>query len=203
MGLTAENLATKYNISREECDKFALQSQQRWAAAYDAGKFKQEIVPVPIKVKGKEVLMDTDQHPRPGSTMEGLAKLPPVFKKDGVVTAGNASGVNDGAAALVVASEDAIKKHSLTPLARLVGYATCGVEPDIMGIGPVPAIRKLCQVTGITLDKADVIEVNEAFAAQFLSVQKELELDLTKTNLNGGAIALGHRKLCKILASKS
>lgn len=134
MAITAENLAVKYNISREECDKFALTSQQRWAEAYKSGKFKEEYVPVPIKVKGKEVLFDVDEHPRPEATLESLAKLPLVFKKDGVVTAGNASGVNDGAAALVVASEDAVKKHSLAPLARVVGYCSAGVDPTIMGL---------------------------------------------------------------------
>lgn len=194
MGITAENLAAKYNISREDCDKFALTSQQRWGAAHKAGKFAEEIAPVPIKVKGKEVMFDTDEHPRPDVTLEQLAKLPSVFKKDGVVTAGNASGVNDGAAALIVASEDAVKKHGLTAMARIVGYCSYGVDPTIMGIGPVPSIRKLCEVNDVPLDKVDFVEVNEAFAAQFLSVQKELGLDINKTNINGGAVAIGHRK---------
>lgn len=195
MGITAENLAVKYNISREECDKFAQLSQQRWGAANKAGKFKKEIVPVMIKVKGKEVAFEVDEHPRPDVTLEQLAKLATVFKKDGVVTAGNASGVNDGAAALVLASEDAVKKNGLTPLARVVGYCSQGVDPTIMGIGPVPAIRKLLERNGLSLSDIDVVEVNEAFAAQFLAVQKELGLDINKTNVNGGAVAVGHRKL--------
>lgn len=194
MGMTAENLAVKYKISREECDEFALSSQQRWAAAHKSGKFNKEIVPVPIKVKGKEVAMDVDEHPRPDTTLEGLARLRTVFKEDGVVTAGNASGINDGAGALVLANESAVSRHSLTPLARIVGYTVVGCDPKIMGIGPAPAIRKLLAKNKLTLDQIDVIEVNEAFAAQFLAVKKDLGLDLSKTNVNGGAIALGHRK---------
>lgn len=194
MGVTAENLAAKYNITREECDKFALLTQQRWGEANKSGKFKDEIVPVPIKVKGKEVMFDTDEHPRPEVTLEQLSRLPTVFKKDGVVTAGNSSGVNDGAGALVLASEDAVKKHSLTPLARVVGYSSVGVDPTIMGIGPAPSIRKVLQNNNLTLEQVDVIEVNEAFAAQFLAVAKELGFDMNKVNVNGGAIALGHRK---------
>lgn len=194
MAITAENLAAKYNITREDCDKFSLTTQQRWAEAYKAGKFNDEIVGVPIKVKGKDALFDMDEHPRPDATMEQLAKLKPVFKKDGVVTAGNASGVNDGAGALVLASEDAVKKHSLAPMARVVGYASVGVDPTIMGIGPAPSIRKVLQNNNLTLEQIDVIEVNEAFAAQFLAVAKDLGLDLNKTNVNGGAVAIGHRK---------
>lgn len=192
MAITAENLAAKYNITREDCDKFSLTTQQRWAEAYKAGKFNDEIVGVPIKVKGKDALFDMDEHPRPDATMEQLAKLKPVFKKDGVVTAGNASGVNDGAGALVLASEDAVKKHSLAPMARVVGYASVGVDPTIMGIGPAPSIRKVLQNNNLTLEQIDVIEVNEAFAAQFLAVAKDLGLDLNKTNVNGGAVAIGH-----------
>ncbi|KAI7693997.1 hypothetical protein SSS_02682 [Sarcoptes scabiei] len=195
MGITAENLAVKYNITREECDKFAMTTQQRWGEANKSGKFKEEIVPIPLKIKGKEVMFDVDEHPRPDVTMEQLAKLPTVFKKDGVVTAGNASGVNDGAGALVLASEDAIKKHSLTPLARIVGYSTVGVDPTIMGIGPVPSIRKVLENNNLSLNQIDVIEVNEAFASQFLAVAKELSLNLDKTNVNGGAIAVGHRNI--------
>ena len=195
MAITAENLAVKYNLTRQDCDQFALLSQQRWADAHKNGRFANEIVPVPLKVRGKEVLFDTDEHPKPETTMEILGKLPTAFKKDGVVTAGNASGVCDGAAALVLASEDAVKKHSLAPLARVVGYCSVGVDPSIMGIGPAPSIRKLCEQNGIPLSDVDVVEVNEAFAAQFLSVQKELGLDMNKTNVNGGAIALGHRML--------
>lgn len=192
MGITAENLAVKYNITREDCDKYSLATQQRWGEAQKSGKFKDEIVPVPIKVKGKEVMFEVDEHPRPDVTLEQLARLPTVFKKDGVVTAGNASGVNDGAGALVLASEDAVKKHSLTPMARVMGYASVGVDPTIMGIGPAPAIRRVLESNNLTLDQIDVIEVNEAFAAQFLAVAKELGLDLSKTNVNGGAVALGH-----------
>lgn len=192
MAITAENLAGKYKISREECDQFALQSQTNWKKAHDSGRFKSEIVPIPIKEKGKDILFDTDEHPRPQSTIEGLAKLKPVFKKDGTVTAGNASGISDGAGAIVLASEDAVKENKLSPLARVVGYSYIGVDPTIMGIGPADAITKLCEHTGFKLQDIDLIDVNEAFAAQFLAVQKEIKLDPSKTNLNGGAIALGH-----------
>lgn len=194
MGITAENLAVKYGLSREDCDKFALVSQQRWKRALDEGRFKAEIVGIPFKNRktGKDEMWDVDEHPRPQSTLESLAKLPAVFKKDGTVTAGNASGVCDGAGALVMASDDAVAKNKLKPLARLVGYAVVGCDPTIMGIGPAPAIKKLLEKTGVSLGQVDVIEVNEAFAPQFLAVQKELGLDLEKTNVNGGAIALGH-----------
>ncbi|KAH6941657.1 hypothetical protein HPB50_021634 [Hyalomma asiaticum] len=192
MAITAENLAEKYKISRQEVDQFALRSQKRWAEANKAGRFKEEIVPVPLKVKGKEVLFDTDEHPRPDSTIESLGKLPALFKKDGTVTAGNASGICDGAGAIVIASEDAVKKHNLKPLARIVGYSYVGVDPTIMGIGPVPAIRQLCEKTGVKLQDLDLIDVNEAFASQFLAVEKELGSDPEKTNVNGGAVALGH-----------
>ncbi|XP_017491833.1 PREDICTED: 3-ketoacyl-CoA thiolase, mitochondrial-like [Rhagoletis zephyria] len=192
MGITAENLATKYGISREECDTFALLSQTRWAEAQKGGKFKEEMIPLTIKVKGKEVVVDVDEHPRPDTSLEKLSKLAPAFKKDGVVTAGNASGINDGAGALVLASEDAVKAKGLGALSRVVAYAVVGCDPTIMGIGPVPAIRKLLAKTGLTLDQVDAVEVNEAFAPQWLAVQKELGLDLAKSNLNGGAIALGH-----------
>lgn len=192
--ITAENLVPMYNISREECDKFALLSQQRWATAHQAGKFKDEIVPITVNIKGKDVVVDTDEHPRPNTTLDILSKLSPVFKKDGVVTAGNASGISDGAAALVLASEDAVKRHSLTAMARVVGYWVSGVDASIMGIGPVPSIRTLCEKNSISLDQVDFVDVNEAFAAQFLAVQKDLGLDMNKTNVNGGAIALGHRK---------
>lgn len=192
MGLTAENLAEKYNITREDCDKFALTTQQRWGEANKSGKFKDEICPVPLKIKGKEVMFEVDEHPRPEVTLEQLARLPAVFKKNGVVSAGNASGVNDGAGALVLASEDAVKKHSLVPLARVAGYNSVGCEPTIMGFGPVPAIRNVLQRNNLTLDQIDVIEINEAFAAQFLACAKDLGLDLNKTNVNGGAVAIGH-----------
>lgn len=192
MAITAENLAVKYKISREECDQFALMSQNRWRKAQDGNKFSSELVPVPVKVKGKEELFNIDEHPRPQSTIEALNKLKPVFKKDGTVTAGNASGICDGAAAVVLASEDAVKEKKLAPLARIVGYSYVGVDPTIMGIGPADAIKKLCANTGVQLKDVDLIDVNEAFASQFLAVQKELNLDSKKTNVNGGAIALGH-----------
>lgn len=192
MGVTAENLATKYNISRQEVDQFALQSQQRWANANQNGYFKEEIAPVSLKIKRQDVIMDTDEHPKPKTTMETLAKLPTVFKKDGAVTAGSASGVCDGAGAVILASEEAVKEHNLTPLARLVGYGISGCAPEIMGIGPAPAIRKLLKVSGKSLADIDLIEVNEAFGAQALAVQKELGINNDIFNVNGGAIALGH-----------
>jgi len=192
MAITAENLAVKYKISREECDQFALLSQTRWKEAQEKNRFSSELAPVPIKVKGKDELFTIDEHPRPQSTIDVLNKLKPVFKKDGTVTAGNASGICDGAAAVVLASEAAVKENQLAPLARIVGYSYVGVDPTIMGIGPADAIKKLCDNTGIKLKDVDLIDVNEAFAAQFLAVQKELNLDPAKTNVNGGAIALGH-----------
>lgn len=192
MAITAENLAEKYKISRQDVDQFALRSQQRWNEANKAGRFKEEIVPVPVKVKGKEVAFDTDEGPRPETTMEKLSKLPALFKKDGTVTAGNASGISDGAGATLIASEEAVKRHNLKPLARVVGYSYVGVDPTIMGIGPVPAIQQVCQRTGVKLQDVDLVEVNEAFSSQFLAVEKELGLDPAKTNVNGGAVALGH-----------
>jgi len=192
MAQTAEKLAEKMNISREDADKMALRSQQRWKKAHDAGRFKEETAPVTIKVKGKDVVVDMDEHPRPQTTLEALASLPSVFKKNGVVTAGSASGVCDGAGAVIVASEDAVKKHNLKPLARLVGYAIVGVDPSIMGIGPAPAIRLLLERTGKKLTDIDLFDVNEAFAAQFLAVERDLGIDPEKSNVNGGAVALGH-----------
>lgn len=192
MAQTAEKLAEKYNISREETDKFALRSQTLWKKANDAGHFKDELAPVTIKVKGKDVLMDVDEHPRPQTTAEALASLPALFKKNGTVTAGNASGVCDGAGAVIVASEEGVKKHNLKPLARLVAYAVVGVDPSIMGIGPAPAIRKVLERSGMKMEDIDLFDVNEAFASQWLSVQKELGLDLAKCNVNGGAVAVGH-----------
>ncbi|XP_055415231.1 3-ketoacyl-CoA thiolase, mitochondrial isoform X2 [Bubalus kerabau] len=192
MAITAENLAVKHQISREDCDRYALQSQQRWKAANDAGYFDYEMAPVEVKTrKGKET-MQVDEHPRPQTTMEQLNKLPPVFKKEGTVTAGNASGVSDGAGAVIIASEDAVKKHNFTPLARIVGYFVSGCDPTIMGIGPVPAISGALKKTGLSLKDMDLVEVNEAFAPQYLAVEKSLNLDPSKTNVNGGAIALGH-----------
>lgn len=192
MALTAENLAVKHNISREDCDRYALQSQQRWKAANDAGYFKEEMAPIEVKTKKGKQMMQVDEHPRPQTTMEQLQKLPPVFKKDGTVTAGNASGVSDGAGAVIIASEEAVKKHNFTPLARIVGYYVSGCDPSIMGIGPVPAINGALKKAGLSLKDMDLVDVNEAFAPQYLAVQKTLDLDPSKSNVNGGAIALGH-----------
>ncbi|PKI85520.1 acetyl-CoA C-acyltransferase [Malassezia vespertilionis] len=192
MGITAENLAEKYGISRQQCDEFALQSQQRWGKAQEAGVFKDEIAPIEVKVKRATEQFEVDQHSRPQTTPEMLAKLPSVFKKDGVVTAGNASGICDGAAANVIASEDAVREHNLKPLARIVSWGVTGCEPSLMGIGPVDASRLALKRAGLNIGDIDIFDVNEAFAAQFLAVQKELELPNDKTNMNGGAIALGH-----------
>ncbi|KAL4709252.1 hypothetical protein ACJJTC_010713 [Scirpophaga incertulas] len=192
MPQTAENLAEKYSLKRGEVDEFAIQSQKRWKAAYDAGAFKEEMAPITVKVKRQEVLVDKDEHPRPETTMESLCKLPVLFRKGGVVTAGNSSGVNDGAGALILASEEAVKQRQLKPLARLVGWSFVGVDPSVMGIGPVPAIQNLLRVTNLKLDDIDLVEINEAFAAQTLACLKELNLDQSKVNVNGGAIAMGH-----------
>lgn len=193
MGITAENLATKYGITREQCDAYALQSQQRWAKAQEEGAFKDEITPVTLKSKKGEEVFEVDEHPRGKTTIESLTKLPSVFKKDvGVVSAGNASGIGDGAAANVVASEEAMKRFGLTPLARVVSYGITACEPTLMGIGPVEAIRMALSRASLTLDEVDLIDVNEAFAAQWLSVQKVLGLPNEKTNVFGGAIALAH-----------
>ena len=193
MGMTAENLAEQYSISRTEQDSFALQSQQRYRAAFEAGSFKAEIVPVSVpQKKGESVLFDQDEHPRPSVTLERLAELKPAFKEGGTVTPGNASGINDGAAALVVMSEEAASRFGQEPLAYIRGFATVGVDPKIMGIGPAYAIRKLLSQTGTALDEIDLIEINEAFAAQTLAVGKELDWNEERVNVNGGAIALGH-----------
>jgi acetyl-CoA acyltransferase 2 len=192
MAGTAENLARKYEVSREEQDKYALRSQREAKRALDAGIFAEEIVPVEIKTRKGTDLFSADDHMRPETTLEGLAKLRPAFSKDGFVTAGNASGIVDGAAALVIASEDYVKLRDIKPLGRIVSWAYAGVEPEIMGIGPVPATRKALEKAGLKLNDIDLIEVNEAFAAQYLAVEKELGLDRSKTNVNGGAIALGH-----------
>ena len=192
MAATAENCAAKYGITREEQDRYALRSQQLADAAWKAGRFAEEIAPVEIKTrKGVEVFA-ADDHMRPDSTLEGLAKLSAAFSKNGCVTAGNASGIVDGAAAILLASERAVKTHGLTPLGRLTHWATVGVDPSLMGMGPAPATRKVLEKAGLTLKDLDLIEVNEAFAAQYLSVEKELGLDRDKVNVNGGAIALGH-----------
>ncbi|KAK9728777.1 3-ketoacyl-CoA thiolase, mitochondrial [Basidiobolus ranarum] len=193
MGITAENLGSQKDITREQCDEFALLSQQRWAAANEAGRFKAEIAPIDLKTRKGVEKFDTDEHPRPQSTLQSLAKLGPVFKKDtGLVTAGNASGICDGAAAVVVASEKAVKEYGLKPLVRVVSWHVAAVDPSIMGIGPVPAIREALRKANLTLKDMDLVEVNEAFAAQFLAVEKELGLNRDITNTNGGAIALGH-----------
>jgi acetyl-CoA acetyltransferase family protein len=192
MAVTAENLATKYGVTREQADAFALASQQRWARAQAEGAFADEIAPIEVASGRKTITVAKDEHPRPETTMEGLAKLAPVFKKDGVVTAGNASGICDGAAALVVVDGAWGKERGLAPLARVVSWGVAGVEPTLMGIGPAPAIRRALDRAGLTLGDVDLFDVNEAFAPQFLAVQRELELPDDRTNVNGGAIALGH-----------
>jgi len=192
MGITAENVAERYKISREEQDAIALRSQQRAVEAIKNGAFKKEIVPVTIKQRKGEVVFDTDEYPRADASAEGFAKLRPAFKPDGSVTAGNASGINDGAAALIVMSEEKARQLGLKPLARIRGYATGGVDPAYMGIGPVPSTRKALEKAGLKVADLDLIEANEAFAAQFAAVGKELGFDPEKTNVNGGAIALGH-----------
>jgi acetyl-CoA acyltransferase 2 len=192
MAGTAENLARKFSISREEQDAYALRSQQEAKRASDAGYFADEIVPVEVKSRRSSFVFDHDDHMRPKTTMEVLAKLRPTFAKDGFVTAGNASGIVDGAAALVICGEDYLKRADKKPMGRIVSWAYAGVEPEIMGIGPVPATRQALQKAGLDLADIDLIEVNEAFAGQYLAVEKELGLDRSLTNVNGGAIALGH-----------
>ncbi|MBU5436735.1 acetyl-CoA C-acetyltransferase [Tissierella sp. MSJ-40] len=193
MGITAENIAEKWNLSREEQDNLALVSQNRAEEAIKNGKFKDEIVPVEIpQRKGDPIVVDTDEYPRFGATIESMAKLRPAFKKDGTVTAGNASGINDGAAAIVVMSKEKAEELGVKPLATIAAYASAGVEPSVMGTGPIPATRKALEKANMTVADLDLIEANEAFAAQALSVIKELGLDTEKTNVNGGAIALGH-----------
>jgi acetyl-CoA acetyltransferase family protein len=192
MAMTAENLAEQYGISRQDADAFGLRSQQRWAAAQEAGAFKDEIAPYEIVTKKGTTVVDKDEHARPQTTLEGLAKLAPVFKKDGTVTAGNASGICDGAASLIVADGGWAKERGLTPLAKLIQWGVAGVDPKVMGIGPAPAIRSALERAGLKQDEVDLFDVNEAFAPQFLAVQKELGLPDAKSNVNGGAIALGH-----------
>ncbi|HYU97952.1 MAG TPA: acetyl-CoA C-acetyltransferase [Pyrinomonadaceae bacterium] len=192
MAGTAENLARKFEISREEQDLYALRSQQEAKRAQDAGYFAEEIVPVEVRSRQSTVTFDVDDHPRPETTIEGLAKLRPAFAKDGFVTAGNASGIVDGAAALIICGEEYLKLHNLKPKSRIVSWAYAGVEPEIMGIGPVPATRLALDKAGLKLSDIDLVEVNEAFAAQYLAVEKELGLERSRTNVNGGAIALGH-----------
>ncbi|MFZ5815653.1 MAG: 3-oxoadipyl-CoA thiolase [Bacillota bacterium] len=197
MGETAENVAAQWGISREEQDRFALQSQQRAVAAQAAGRFADEIVPVLVpQRKGEPLRVEVDEHPRPDVTLERLAKLPPAFKKDGTVTAGNSSGINDGAAAVLLMSEERAEALGLKPLARIRSMAVAGVDPACMGVGPVPATRKALQRAGLEVADLDLIELNEAFAAQSLACIRDLELDQAKVNVNGGAIALGHPLGC-------
>jgi acetyl-CoA C-acetyltransferase len=192
MGGTAENLADRYGISRAEQDAYAVESQRRAQAAIEAGKFKDEIVPVTVAGRKGPVIVDADEHPRRDTSLADLERLPPVFKKNGTVHAGNSSGITDGAAAVVVASEQAVQRRKLTPLARLVGFTSAGVDPAYMGLGPVPALKALQEQTGIGPERYDLIELNEAFAVQVLACERELGLGLERVNVNGGAIALGH-----------
>ncbi len=195
LGETAEVVAELYSISREEQDRFALQSQQRAATAIAEGRFNAEIVPVPVPSARRDqplALVALDEHPRPETTLEALAKLRPAFKANGTVTAGNSSGVNDGAAALLLATPTAIKRHGLTPMARIVSMATAGVEPQTMGLGPIPATRRALERAGLRASDLDLIELNEAFASQAIACMRDLHLDPARVNVNGGAIALGH-----------
>ena len=192
MGITAENVAEQYGLTREAQDEAAAASQQKAVAAIEAGAFKEEIVPVVIKGKKGDTVFDTDEYPRAGTTAEALAKLKPAFKKDGTVTAGNASGINDGGSAVVVMSRDKADELGLKPLAKIIGYGSGGVDPSVMGLGPVPATKQALKKAGITVEALDLIEANEAFAAQWLAVGKELGFDASKITVNGGAIALGH-----------
>lgn len=193
MGITAENIVDKYGFTREQLDRFSVDSQNKAVEAIASGRFKDEIVPVVIpQRKGDPIVVDTDEYPKPNSTMEGLAKLRPAFKKDGVVTAANSSGINDGAAALCLMSKEKAEELGLTPLVTITSYASAGVDPLIMGTGPIPATEKALKKAGLTVHDLDLIEANEAFAAQSLSVTESLGLDSEKVNVNGGAIALGH-----------
>ncbi|MBU8916846.1 thiolase family protein [Neobacillus sp. 114] len=192
MGITAENVAERFSISREDQDAFALESQRRAAAAISEKRFADEIVPVEVKGKKGSVWFTEDEHPRPDTTIEALSRLKPAFKQNGTVTAGNACGRNDGAAALVLTSGSHAEKLGLKPMARIVDWTAVGVSPEVMGIGPVPAVKKLLERTGLTLDEISLIELNEAFASQSLAVIRELNLDPSRVNVNGGAIALGH-----------
>ncbi len=204
MGITAENVAQQWNLTREELDAFAAESQRKAEKAIQEGRFIDEIVPVTIKQKKQMVLFDTDEYPRAGTTVESLAKLRPAFRADGVVTAGNASGINDGAAAVVLASEEKVQQLGLMPMAQWIGGAMGGVDPSVMGIGPVESTRKLFKKLGLTIDDIDLIEGNEAFAAQSIAVARELKFPDEKLNVNGGAIALGHpvgASGCRILVT--
>ncbi len=204
MGITAENVAEQWGLSREQLDEFAAASQQKCEKAMAEGKFKDEIVPVEVKKKKETVLVDTDEGPRPGTTKESIARLRPAFKPDGIVTAANASGINDGAAAIVVMSEEKAKELGVTPMASFVAGALGGVDPKIMGVGPVASTKKVFAKTGLTIDDMDLVEANEAFAAQSLAVARDLNFDMSKVNVNGGAIALGHpvgASGCRILVT--
>lgn len=193
MGETAETLATQYKISREEQDRYAMETQHRCEQARKENRFADEIVPVEVQVgKGEKKIVTADEYPRDGVTMESLAKLPPVFKKDGTVHAGNSSGIVDGAAAVILATESFVKKNNTPVMARVVGYSVAGVDPAIMGIGPVPAVRALLQKHSLKLEDIDLVELNEAFAAQVIACDRELHFDMSKLNVNGGAIAIGH-----------
>ena len=192
MGVTAENVCDQWNITREALDEFSYTSQMKAAKAQAEGKFDDEIVPVPVKVKKEMVEFKQDEFPRSSTTMESLGKLKAAFKPDGRVTAGNSSGINDGAAAIVLASGEAVEKYDLKPMAKLLGWGQGGVDPKVMGTGPIPATRNALQKTGLTIDDMDLIEANEAFAAQSIAVAKDLKFDMAKVNVNGGAIAIGH-----------
>ena len=204
MGITAENVAEQYGLSREALDAFSARSQEKTKIAVEKGAFKEEIVPVVVKNRKGDIIIDTDENPRPETTVESLAKLRPAFKPDGIVTAGNASAINDGAACVILASEEKVKELGLKPLARFEGGALGGVDPSVMGIGPVAAVRKVFKRLSLTIDHMDLIEANEAFAAQSLAVAKELAFPEDKLNVNGGAIALGHpvgASGCRILVT--
>lgn len=204
MGITAENVAEKYSISRQELDEFSASSQQKASDAIQNGRFKDEIVPVVIKVREGDIVVDTDEGPRPGTTPEALARLKPAFKPNGIVTAGNSSGINDGAAAVVLVSKEKVKELGLNPQAEWIGGALGGVEPSVMGVGPVASTRKILTKLSLTMDDIDLVEANEAFAAQSIAVRRELEIPEEKLNVNGGAIALGHpvgASGCRILVT--
>ena len=204
MGITAENICEKWGLTREELDEFAAWSQQKTVAAQEAGKFDDEIVPVEVKKKKETIIFNKDEGPRPGTTKESIAKLRPAFKKDGIVTAANSSGINDGAAAVIVMSEEKAKELGVTPMATWVAGALAGVDPTIMGIGPVAATKKVMAKTGMNIDDFDLIEANEAFAAQSVAVGRDLGINMDKLNVNGGAIALGHpvgASGCRILGT--
>jgi acetyl-CoA C-acetyltransferase len=192
MGITAENIAEKWKITREQQDEFAVESHRRAINAIEKGYFKDQIVPIELKTRKGTVVFDRDEHPRADASVEGMAKLRAAFKKDGSVTAGNASGINDGAAAVVLMEKEAASKAGLKPIARLVSYGLAGVDPKIMGIGPVPAVQRALAKAGLSVDDMDVIESNEAFAVQALAVSCDLKFDSKKTNPNGGAVGLGH-----------